>query len=126
MMRLLLDTHIFLWLTLDDPRLGREARQTILAASQVFLSPVSIFEIAVKFRLGKIRIDPEDAIQERDACGFTEWPLTSRHAAQTARLPLLHRDPFDRLLVAQAICEPMRLLTADAKLAEYSELVIVI
>lgn len=125
-MRLLLDTHVFLWLTMDDRRLDPSARRLITSANQIFVSSASIWEIAVKARLNKIGADPEDAVQEMKICGFLELPVLARHAVEVARLPLLHRDPFDRLLIAQAIVEPMRLLTADAKLTAYSELVIAI
>lgn len=123
-MRLLLDTHIFLWMAANDRRLSGEARQTMLSAGRIFVSSAAIWEIAVKFRLGKIRIDPEDANREMNVCGFEELPVRNVHAAAVARLPLLHNDPFDRLLIAQAIYEPMHLLTADPQLAAYSKLVI--
>ncbi len=125
-MHLLLDTHIFLWLTMDDSRLNASARHLITSASQIFISSASIWEIAVKARLNKIGADPEDMVQEMNACGFLELPVLARHAVAVARLPLVHRDPFDRLLIAQAIVEPMRFLTADAQLKAYSELVIAI
>jgi PIN domain nuclease of toxin-antitoxin system len=123
---LLLDTHIFLWLVDDDRRLTAQARQLILGASQVFVSSVSIWEIAIKSCLGKIRVDPVDADREIQICGFRELNVTNRHAIQVASLPMLHNDPFDRLLVAQAMTEPLHLLTADARLAAYSALVITI
>ncbi len=125
-MHLLLDTHIFLWLAMDDRRLNVSARRLISDASQIFISSASIWEIAVKARLNKIGADPEDAVQEMKNCGFLELPVLARHAVAVARLPLLHRDPFDRLLIAQTIVEPMRFLTADAQLKAYSELVIAI
>jgi PIN domain nuclease of toxin-antitoxin system len=123
---LLLDTHIFLWVVADDRRLTAQARQLILGARQVCVSTVSIWEIAIKTRLGKIRVDPVDADREIRICGFRELNLNNRHAIQAASLPLHHRDPFDRLLIAQAMTEPLHLLTADARLAAYSELVITI
>jgi PIN domain nuclease of toxin-antitoxin system len=123
---LLLDTHIFLWLVDDDRRFTAQARQLILGASQVFVSSVSIWEIAIKSCLGKIRVDPVDADREIQICGFRELNVTNRHAIQVASLPMLHNDPFDRLLVAQAMTEPLHLLTADARLAAYSALVITI
>lgn len=125
-MNLLLDTHIFLWLVDDDRRFTAQARQLILGASQVFVSSVSIWEIAIKSCLGKIRVDPVDADREIQICGFRELNVTNRHAIQVASLPMLHNDPFDRLLVAQAMTEPLHLLTADARLAAYSALVITI
>lgn len=123
-MRLLLDTHIFLWMVADDKRLSKPARRTMLEASSIFISSASIWEIAVKFRTGKLQVDPEDAIREMEINGLKELPVRNGHAAATVKLPLLHNDPFDRLLVAQAIAEPMRMLTADARLVAYSELVI--
>ncbi|MGB6690047.1 MAG: type II toxin-antitoxin system VapC family toxin [Terracidiphilus sp.] len=123
-MRLLLDTHIFLWMTADDKRLSSQARRTMRDASVICVSSATIWEIAVKFRLGKIRVDPEDAIREMEVCGFEELPVRNSHAVGVSRLPLLHNDPFDRLLIAQAMAEPLRFLTADPLLKEYSELVI--
>jgi len=125
-MRLLLDTHIFLWVTADDKRLSLQARRTILDASRIFVSSATIWELAIKFRLGKIRVNPEDAIREMAICGFEELPVRNGHAAQVAKLPLLHNDPFDRLLIAQAITEPMHLLTSDPQLKAYSELVVTV
>jgi PIN domain nuclease of toxin-antitoxin system len=123
---LLLDTHIFLWLIDDDRRLTARARQLILDASQVFVSTVSIWEIAIKSCVGKIHIDPAEADREIQICGFRELNVTNRHAIQVASLPLLHNDPFDRILVAQAMTEPLHFLTADVQLAAYSPLVITI
>lgn len=125
-MSLLLDTHIFLWLIDDDRRLTAQARQLILDAKQVFVSTASIWEIAIKSCVGKIRIDPVEADQEIRICGFRELNVTNRHAIKVASLPRLHNDPFDRLLIAQAMTEPLHLLTADTRLAAYSELVITI
>ena len=125
-MRLLLDTHVFLWLTADDSRLKASARRHITSASQIFVSSASIWEIAVKAGLNKIGADPEDLIGEMKICGFLELPVLARHAAAVAHLPILHNDPFDRLLVAQAMTEPLHLLTADGRLAAYSELVVAV
>ena len=123
-MRLLLDTHVLLWLMESSPRLNAEARRLIVTASDVYVSSVSILEIAVKFAIGKIEEDPEAVIGSLDAAGLRSLEVTHRHAATVAKLPLLHRDPFDRLLIAQAISEPLRLLSADAQLSVYSDLVI--
>lgn len=125
-MRLLLDTHIFLWLTDNSPKLGAMARQLVASASGVYVSSATIWEAAIKVRLGKMKVDPDELLLEIDRCGFKELYVTGRHAVAVARLPLIHGDPFDRLLVAQAISEPMRLLTADKNLAAYSELVVTI
>jgi PIN domain nuclease of toxin-antitoxin system len=123
-LRLLLDTHIFLWLAADDKRLTDQARGTIMGAGAIFISSATIWEIAVKFRIGKLRVDPEDAIREMAINGFRELAVRNDHAAGVAKLPLIHNDPFDRLLIAQAMLEPLHLLTADAQLAAYSDLVL--
>jgi len=123
-MRLLLDTHIFLWLTADSPKLTARARDLIQRASEVDVSSVTIWEVAIKSRIGKMNADPDELLLEIAKCGFRELPILGRHAVTVARLPLLHSDPFDRLLVAQAISETMHLLTADEKLLEYSDLVV--
>jgi PIN domain nuclease of toxin-antitoxin system len=124
--RLLLDTHIFLWLTAGDSRLSARAKQTIERAEKVFISSVTIWEVSVKVRLGKLTADPDQLIAEIQNNGFEELPVLSRHAKEVVKLPRHHGDPFDLLLVAQAMTEPLHLLTADELLAEYSELVIVI
>jgi PIN domain nuclease of toxin-antitoxin system len=125
-MRLLLDTHIFLWVVTDSELLKPEARRRILEAAEVCVSAASIWEIAIKSRLGKIKGDPERIVQAIAESGFSELPVRARHAARVARLPQIHNDPFDRLLVAQALSEPLLLLTADAVLARYGELVTVV
>lgn len=122
-MRLLLDTHIFLWAVAGSRLLRPATRRAIESADQVYVSAVSIWEIAIKARLGKIAADPDELAAAIDASGFIELPVSAGHAAGVTRLALHHNDPFDRLLVAQAIAEPLRLLTADAVLAQYSELV---
>jgi PIN domain nuclease of toxin-antitoxin system len=121
---LLLDTHVLLWLMEQNPRLRRSARSLIADASEVYVSSASLWEIAIKWRLGKIEEDPQTVLDQLGAAGLRELQVTNRHAVATGRLPLLHNDPFDRLLVAQAITEPMRLLTSDEQLLAYSELVI--
>lgn len=125
-MRLLLDTHIFLWLTADDQRLKASSRRLITSASQIFVSSASIWEIAIKARVNKLNPDPNDAVQEMEVCGSLELPVSIKHAVAVSRLPLLHRDPFDRLLIAQAITEPLHLVTVDPQLKAYSELVVAI
>lgn len=125
-MRLLLDTHIFLWAVADSTLLRSSARRWIESADEVFVSAASIWEIAIKARLGKIDADPDELEAAIAASGFSELPVRARHAKGVVALPLHHADPFDRLLVAQAIAEPMWLLTADAALAPYSELVLMV
>jgi PIN domain nuclease of toxin-antitoxin system len=125
-MRLLLDTHILLWALSTPRRLGKEARAAIEDVdNDVLFSTASIWEIAIKASLKKRDFQiaageiPTIAIES----GFTELPVHATAAAYTAKLPAHHRDPFDRLLIAQAITEPAVLYTADAQLEVYSELV---
>ena len=126
MMRLLLDTHVFLCVVSDSPRLGQEARRQIAAAEQTFVSAASIWEVAIKARLGKIDADVDAVAAAIERSGFFELPVRAAHAAAVPRLPLHHADPFDRLLVAQALTEPLRLLTADAALRQYGDVVQVV
>ena len=122
-MRILLDTHIYLWWLQDHPDLPPPARDRIVSASEVFVSSASIWEASIKARIGKLEADVGQLVREIPNSGFRELPISARHAAMAAQLPDIHRDPFDRMLVAQALCEPLRLLTADAILCQYSELV---
>ena len=123
-MRLLLDTHIFYWSLYDRRRLPEPALQTILGAEAVFVSAVSIWEMAIKVRLGKMKSDPARLADHIVESGFAEIPIWSRHAKVVATLPMHHTDPFDRLLIAQAMAEPLHLLTSDTKLKQYSDLVV--
>jgi len=122
-MRLLVDTHIFLWAVAGSSKLKAPARRRIESASAVFVSSVSIWEVAIKARLGRIDADPQALAAAISASGFVELPVTALHAAGVSRLTLHHNDPFDHLLIAQAQAEPLRLLTADVMLAMYSDLV---
>lgn len=125
-MRLLLDTHVFLWTVTGDRRLKRATRVYLSSAEAVFVSAASILEIAIKAQLGKIEGEPEELAAAAEASGFQELPVTTRHVAAVSKLPLYHNDPFDRLLLAQAFSEPLRLLTADSVLAKYGGAVEVI
>ncbi|MBS0320429.1 MAG: type II toxin-antitoxin system VapC family toxin [Proteobacteria bacterium] len=125
-MRLLLDTHVFLWSVAGSTSLKPRARALIQQADAVYVSAASVWEIAIKAKLGKLRADLDALAQAIDASGFIELPVTAAHAAGTARLPPIHKDPFDRVLVAQCLAEPLRLVTADPVLAAYGELVTVI
>jgi PIN domain nuclease of toxin-antitoxin system len=122
-MRLLLDTHIFLWWVKGDKRLSKTTMDTIKDAEEVYTSSASIWEIAIEMSLGKISGDINALIQEIHNSHFLELPVTSQHAAAILRLPDIHRDPFDRMLIAQALSEPLVFLTADHQLKKYSELV---
>ena len=124
-MKLLLDTQIALWVTIGA--LPAKARQFISEADAVFVSAISPWEIAIKASHGRIRIEPADLLQGFRDAKFLELPITCQHAVASRSLALRdHRDPFDRMLVAQALTEPLRLLTADKVLAAYSDVVIVI
>lgn len=123
-MRLLLDTHVFLWVVADSPLLRPKTRKLMQAADEIFVSSASIWEIAIKMRIGKLEADPDALVSAVAESGFTELPVRSAQAARVASLPLHHTDPFDRLLIAQAMSEPLHLLTADGVLAKYSELVV--
>ncbi len=125
-MRLLLDTHIFCWSFYEPERLSRKAVNAMKAAEGIFISSASLWEVAIKVRLGKMDADPSELFNQIAANGFDELPVFSRHALLVAALPMHHSDPFDRLLVAQAISEPLHLLTADPQLKPYSELVVLV
>ncbi len=128
-MRLLLDTHIAIWALVRPARLG-EAGRALLANpdNDVFVSVVSVWEIAIKHVLGarggSLPFSGTQAIELFSKAGFPLLDVRAEHAAMTEALPRLHTDPFDRLLVAQALAEPMRLVTADATVAGYSDTVI--
>ncbi|HMD75886.1 MAG TPA: type II toxin-antitoxin system VapC family toxin [Terracidiphilus sp.] len=125
-MKLLLDTHIVCWQFYEPRNLPKEARRLMLDAEAVLVSSASIWEIAIKVRIGKLNANPRRVVQSMEAAGFEELPVFSRHTVLVADLPLYHTDPFDRLLIAQAISEPLHLLTTDAQLKPYSELVILV
>ena len=116
--RVLCDTHILLWALAEPERLSRRAIET-LEQSEVFVSAASIWEIAIKAGIGRIVCDPDQVADAVESVGFRHLPVLAEHAARVAKLPLVHRDPFDRLLIAQGQCEGMPLLTADETLAAY-------
>ena len=125
-MRVLLDTHLLLWAVASSRRLPKGARSLILdAANEVFYSAASVWEIAIKSALRRrdFKANPTVLVRALAQSGFAELPVTAAHAARVAELPAIHRDPFDRLLVAQSLAEPMTLLTNDAVLAGYGPLV---
>jgi PIN domain nuclease of toxin-antitoxin system len=120
--RLLLDTHVLLWATASSNRLPREARELLEdGGNDVYFSAASIWEIGIKSALRRkdFRIDLGALLSALPAMGLVELPITAAHAAGVASLPSIHRDPFDRLLVAQSIAESLTLLTNDAILDRY-------
>jgi PIN domain nuclease of toxin-antitoxin system len=125
-MHLLLDTHILYWWFYGPRKLSSEAFASVRDAEEVFFSAASLWEIAIKVRLGKITADPSQIIHWTEQNDFIELPVLSKHATLVATLPLHHTDPFDRLLVAQAMTEPLHLLSVDTQLKPYSELVVLV
>jgi PIN domain nuclease of toxin-antitoxin system len=127
-MRLLLDTHIALWAVTANARLSAQARALIIDADEVRVSVASLWEIAIMHALarGDMPVSASLAHQAFSDAGYLVLDIRPAHALALETLPPWHKDPFDRLLVAQAITEPLRLLTADAVLREYSELVVVV
>lgn len=119
MRRLLLDTHVFLWWLADHPRLGAEARAVIQdSGNEMYVSAASGWEIAIKRQLGKLQV-PDDLDAAVEAEGFSHLPISFFHGEQAGLLPSHQRDPFDRMLVAQAQAEGLAIVTADPKLALY-------
>ena len=119
-MRLLLDTHVLLWALADHPSLTALAREAITdPANEVYVSSLSVWEAALKARLGKLSADVHELRSAALQTGFRPLPFTLEHAAAVAGLPEHHRDPFDRGLIAQARVEPLRLMTHDDALAVY-------
>lgn len=122
-MSLLLDTHVFLWLAWDDPRLPEGIRAAACdAGASVFLSAASAWEIAIKHTAGRLPLpEPPDRLvpRVREALGLAPLPIDEESALAIARLPPLHRDPFDRILVAQAIVHGLVLATTDEQVRRY-------
>jgi PIN domain nuclease of toxin-antitoxin system len=124
---LLLDTHIALWAITDSPRLSPQARDLIQAArTTVWISTASVWEIAIKHSLGRgdMPVSGQDAVRYFRESGYLFLPIDVDHALAVESLPAHHQDPFDRILVAQALIEPMRLLTHDPVVARYSDTII--
>jgi PIN domain nuclease of toxin-antitoxin system len=128
-MRLLLDTNVLIWAMHEPSRLGTRTREWLEdRENELFLSAASIWQIAIEARLGRTYFDHTSAEITLNArlAGFVELPVLSDAAERVETLPLHHRDPFGRLLVAQAMAGPLRLFTADPMLTAYSELVTLI
>lgn len=126
-MNLLLDTHVALWAITDSPKLTTKARELIASPkTNVWISSASIWEIAIKHSLGRadMPISSQDALRYFLESGYRRLPIEAEHVVAIEDLPAHHNDPFDRLLIAQALVEPMRLMTHDALLALYSDTII--
>lgn len=122
-MRLLLDTHILLWALTDDPRLSPRVRELLLdPRNDVYFSVASIWKIAIKrsLRRADMPVSSDQAIHLFRDAGYEELPISATHAAAVETLPAIHTDPFDRLLVAQALSEPLHLITHDRNVASYN------
>jgi PIN domain nuclease of toxin-antitoxin system len=127
--RLLLDTHIALWAITDSPKLPKQVRELIsMPATEVYVSAASIWEIAIKHGLGRnnMPVSGDQASRYFTESGYVFLSVTAEHAAATETLPPIHADPFDRMLVAQALTEPLRLVTHDAAVARYSDSVMLV
>mgnify|MGYP001559686763 CR=1 FL=1 len=128
-MRVLVDTHLLLWAAARSRRLPKEARRLLEdPRNEVFYSAASLWEIAIKLGLRRadFQVDLERLRPALLEMGFLELPVTGAHAERLAALPPIHKDPFDRMLVAQSLCEPLVLLTNDDVLAGYGEAVRVV
>lgn len=125
-MRLLLDTHLAFWWQTGDGRLPAKARRLVEGCEDtVFVSRASLWELSIKAGLGKVRLDLPTFAAQVEFMGFSWLPIENAHILHLPRLPVFpdHKDPFDRLLVAQAASEPLILLTADAKVGRYGAMV---
>jgi PIN domain nuclease of toxin-antitoxin system len=126
-LNLLLDTHVALWAITDSPKLPLKARELIASPkTNVWISAASIWEIAIKHSLGRgdMPISAQDARRYFSESGYRLLAIEAEHALAVEDLPTHHGDPFDRILVAQALMEPMRLMTHDAMVALYSDTII--
>lgn len=117
-MSLLLDTHVLLWWLTDDPALSEDVKTRLDNDPDVYVSPASLWEVTINQSIGKLSA-PTDVAEEISDSGFRELPITARHAIAAGRLPLFHRDPFDRILVAQARCEGLTLASRDPHIRRY-------
>jgi PIN domain nuclease of toxin-antitoxin system len=130
--RLLLDTHIALWAIVADARLPRLAADLIADPNHaIVVSAASVWEIAIKHELARglasdMPVSGPDALGYFRAAGYELLPVTADHAAAVAALPALHRDPFDRIIVAQALHEPLRLITHDPIVKSYSDVFLLV
>ena len=127
-MRLLLDTHIALWAVTAHPSLPARATELILNADAVYVSAASIWEISIKHAAAPLRMSMSgtDALKEFSAAGFSLLAISAAHAASVDTLKAHHRDAFDRILIAQALTEPLRLMTHNAALVAYSDIVLLV
>jgi PIN domain nuclease of toxin-antitoxin system len=126
MIHLLLDTNVVLWLSENNPRADSIKPMLITEENKVFISVVSWWEIAIKIKNGKLKTNIKELYAFAQKYDFTELPLTGDCLKAYLDLPNIHKDPFNHILLAQALTFPMRLITSDSLLADYSSLVMVI
>ena len=120
-MNLLLDTHVFLWALDDSPFLSQKARSALIDGSNIiFVSAATAWEISIKRSIGKLHLPEVNYMDELRLHRFTPLNITTEHALAVEQLPLHHKDPFDRLLVAQAQIEKLTLITHDAHIMQYA------
>ena len=119
-MRILLDTQLFLWYLSNSAEMTKARRARIDQADEVYISAASIWEAIIKIGLRRLDANPLDLVAGIHGSGFRELPVTAQHTLAVHTLPDLHRDPFDRLLIAQALSEPLSLYTSDRMLPSYS------
>ena len=122
-MHILLDTHIVIWALSEPEKLSAEAKTLIKEADQLFVSSASIWEMAIKSGLGKLNVDLDLMTAELQKLGVIELAISWQHTKLVKNLPHHHRDPFDRLILSQAMSEPLILLTHDKILTKYTDLV---
>jgi PIN domain nuclease of toxin-antitoxin system len=115
---LLLDTHVVIWWLTDDPTLSDDVKERLDTEPDIWLSAATVWEVAVKQAIGKLK-EPVDLPERIRDSGFRELPIRADHAIVAGRLPLIHRDPFDRILVAQAQRENLTLVTRDPEIRKY-------
>ena len=126
MINLLLDTNVFLWYFWGSRRINSVSRLIGTEETRVYVSTVTWWEIAIKIRAGKLAVDLEQLRSYARRYDFLELPISGNYMEAYLGLPDIHKDPFDHMLLAQAISTPMRLITGDSLLAEYSSLVMVV
>ena len=126
MIQFLIDTNVVIWLSEDKPRVNSIKSLLLSEKTQVFISSVSWWEIAIKIRAGKLPLNLDQLRTQAANNNYLELPITGEYMKAYLELPKLHNDPFDHMLLAQAITCPMRLITGDSQLAEYSSLVMVV
>jgi PIN domain nuclease of toxin-antitoxin system len=115
---LLLDTHVVLWWLADDPSLSAEIKDRLDHEPDIYVSSATVWEVTIKQAIGKLK-EPADLPERIRNSGFRDLPVGSEHAIAAGRLPMIHRDPIDRMLIAQARCEDLTLVTRDSRCQQY-------